>query len=262
MEILEINRFSELHNNVNIFFTKTEFLQSDFSYIRNLKNEVVVISGNSDYPINSSRMVNLPENVVKWYAQNALENHPKLEPLPIGIENKFHSHRDGHGIGYLNSSSEKQNLIRESNNIKPTKKIYSNFNINTNFHYRNIIKNICIKSQHIDWEEPRLSIKEFFNKVLNYESVVCPVGNGVDTHRLWEILYLNRIPITVKVGNFKIYELYEKLPIVVLNNESELFDKDLLENEIKKAKEKKYDSNLLDYNFWKNKIYDDLKLKK
>ncbi len=259
MEILEINKFSELHNNKNIFFTKTEFLQEDFNYIKTLTNKVVLISGNSDYPIDASRMINLPNNVVKWYAQNALEYHPILEPLPIGIENRVDCFRVGHGPSYFNTSSEKQKLINDKININPSKNFYANFNIRTNFSHRINIKNICIEANHIDWEEPNLSIENFFRNVLNYESIICPSGNGIDTHRLWEILYLNRIPITVKIGNFKIYELYEKLPIIILNNEIELLDETFLLEKIKEIKERKYDLSILDYDFWKNKINEDLK---
>lgn len=259
MELIDINKFSELHDNENIFFTKTEFLQDDFSYIKTLKNNVVLISGNSDYPINSSRMINLPDNVVKWFAQNAIENHPRLEPLPIGLENKVICKRLNHGVNYYDSAKLKEDFIFTNHDIIPTKKIYSNFNINTNLFYRNKIKTLCIQAKHIVWEEPKLSINNFMSKVLEYESVVCPIGNGVDTHRLWEVLYLKRIPITIKVGNFKLYELYKELPIVVLENEFDLLNEELLLNKIEQIKETKYNMDLIDFNFWKNKIYKTLK---
>jgi predicted O-methyltransferase YrrM len=40
----------------------------------------------------------------------------------------------------------------------------------------------------------------------------------VDTHRLWEVLYSNRIPITIKVGDFKdtLSEALERLQTVGL----------------------------------------------
>jgi hypothetical protein len=91
-------------------------------------------------------------------------------------------------------------------------------------------------------------------KILEFESVICPIGNGIDTHRLWEVLYLKRIPITFKVGDFKIYELYSRLPIVILEKESDLYDKNLVFDKIECVKNKKYNMDLLDFNFWKNKM--------
>ena len=258
IDYIQINKFSELHDNNKIIFCKTDFLLQEFEKIKNLNHDVILISGNSDYSIDDRLMSLCPKNVKKWYAQNALSNNPILEPIPIGLENKLPSLRDGHGIGYLDRVTEKERLLNRNLDILPSRKIYSNFNITTNFSYRKRIKDISISLPHIDWDDYNLSLEEFFNKVLEYESVVCPVGNGVDTHRLWEVLYSNRIPITVKVGNFKIYELYEKLPVVILNNELELTNYELLNSKIKEIKNKKFDSNILDYNFWKNKILSDI----
>jgi hypothetical protein len=259
MDYIEINKFSELHDDNQIIFCKTDFLLQEFEKIKKIKNEVILISGNSDYSIDE-RIFNLcPKNVKKWYAQNALCNNEILESLPIGLENKLPSLRDGHGIGYLDRVTEKENLLNRNLDILPSKKIYSNFNINTNFSYRRKIKEISINTPHIDWEDSNLNLEGFFDKILEYESVVCPIGNGIDTHRLWEVLYSNRIPITIKVGDFKIYKLYEKLPVVILNNEQELTNYELLKSKINEAKEKKYNREILDYSFWKNEILNNLK---
>lgn len=256
---IQINKFSELHDNNKIIFCKTDFLLSEFERIKTLDHDVILISGNSDYSIDDRIISLCPKNVKKWYAQNSLTYNDVLEPLPIGLENKLPSLRDGHGIGYLDRVTEKENLLNRNLDILPSKKIYSNFNINTNFSYRRKIKEISINTPHIDWEDSNLNLQEFFDKILEYESVVCPIGNGIDTHRLWEVLYSNRIPITIKVGDFKIYKLYEKLPIVILNNEKELSDYDLLESKINEVKNKKYNLEILDYSFWKNEILSNLK---
>jgi hypothetical protein len=124
----------------------------------------------------------------------------------------------------------------------------------TNLEHRGYTRKIISDLPYIEWGEPNLSISDFFNKILEYEAVLCPIGNGIDTHRLWEVLYSNRIPITIKVGNFKIYELYEKLPIVILDNYNELKNFDLLRNKINEIKNKKYNMSLLDITYWINKI--------
>lgn len=254
MKIIEINKLSSLHNGENIIFCKTDFLFEEFEKIKKLKNDVVLITGNSDYPIDEYRFNGKPKNVKKWFAQNAIVNDIDLIPIPIGFENKLPALRDGHGIGYYDRVSLKENLVLRNLQVIPTKKIYANFNVGTNTYHRTMVRDVCIKSNHIDWDAPNLSVVEFFDKILDYEMIVCPVGNGVDTHRLWEVLYSNRIPITIKVGDFKIYELYEKLPIIILDNIEDLYNIDLIEEKLEKIKSNEYDLSILDISYWLDEI--------
>lgn len=254
MDFVQINKFSKLHGEGKVIFCKTDFIFEEFKNIEKIPHDVILITGNSDYPIDESRFHLKPNNVKKWYAQNAIVNDECLIPLPIGLENKLESVRPGHGIGYYDRVLEKEQLLSRSITKQPIKKYYSNFNIKTNYSYRSKIKHICVDSSHIDWEESNLSLTEFFDKILEYEAIICPIGNGIDTHRLWEVLYSNRIPITIKVGDFKIYELYEKLPIIILDNENELYDEELLDNKLNEIKNKQFDMSLLDMVYWINLI--------
>jgi hypothetical protein len=254
MDLIQLNKFSELHNGNKIIFCKTDFIFEEFEKISKIPNDIILITGNSDYPIDDLRFSLKPNNVKKWFAQNALINNEILIPLPIGIENKFPSFRPNHGVGYGDRVIEKENLLSRNLIVNPSKKYYSNFNVFTNYSYRSTIKDICIKTPHIEWEDPNLSLLNFFDKILDYEAIICPIGNGIDTHRLWEVIYSNRIPITIKTGNFKIYNLYEKLPIIILENENELYDEKLLDNKLTEIKNKKYNLKLLDFSYWKNCI--------
>lgn len=253
---IEINKLSYLHNGSTIFFCKTDYLLSEFENIKKQNNNVILITGNSDYAITDEIVSIAPKNIKKWYAQNALVNSPIIEPLPIGLENRFPSVREGHGIGYFDRATLKESLLQKttSNNKEATKFIYANFNTNTNPNYRNPIKEMCQNASFIDWEEPNLSLESFFDKVLDYKMIVCPAGNGLDTHRLWEALYCNRIPITFKVANYKLYEVYNKLPIILLENHKDLMDHKLLQQKYLECINKKYDLSILDINFFINKI--------
>lgn len=254
MDFIQINKFSKLHDEGKVIFCKTDFIFEEFKNIEKIPHDVILITGNSDYPIDEHRFRLKPNNIKKWYAQNALINDEILIPLPIGLENKLESIRPGHGVGYYDRVLEKEQLLSRSITKQPIKKYYSNFNIETNYLYRSKIKSICENSPHIDWEESNLSLTEFFDKILDYEAIICPIGNGVDTHRLWEVLYSNRTPITIRVGNFKIYELYEKLPVVILDDENDLYNEKLLDNKIKEVKNNQYDMSLLDYSYWETLI--------
>ena len=87
--------------------------------------------------------------------------------------------------------------------------------------------------------------------------MVCPVGNGLDTHRVYETLYCGRIPITFQK---ELYErLYNKLPIVYLDSIDKLNDVTLLESLISSEEKKIWDKDILNFSYWKNIINEDLK---
>lgn len=250
----QINKLSELHDGKNVIFCKTDFIQQEFQYINTLENDVILITGNSDYPIDHHKFNVRPKNIKKWYAQNALVNHEDLIPIPIGLENKIPSLREGHGIGYFDRVKEKEELLEMSVGVLPHKEIYANFNVNTNPSHRNSVLNTIKDTPFIDWEPWNLSLKDFFNKILEYKMIVCPAGNGVDTHRLWEVLYSGRVPITIKMGDYKIYELYEKLPVIILNDLSELKNQNYINYQYEKLKNKKFNRDLLETNYWLSSV--------
>ena len=253
IDTIQINKFSNLHNGKTIIFCKTDYLIQEFENIKNINNDVILISGNSDYVIDSNFIPLIPKNLKKWFAQNALFKNEIVEPIPIGIENRYPSIRDGHGIGYFERVEEKENVISNHDKIEPTKFIYSNFNLNTNFTHRNEIKNICINNDFIDWEEPVLSINDFFKTILNYEAVVCAQGNGPgDNHRIYETLYMGRIPITFNKTMFDV--LHNLFPVVLIENYQDLDNFNIMSDKIKEAKNKKWEKELLICDNWIKKI--------
>lgn len=224
LDFIHLNNFAKFHNADNVWFCKTDFLYQDFAKIRQLDHNVIFITGNSDYAITDDIISNMPDNIVKWYCQNAHTNNSVIEPIPIGMENKDFCVREGHGIGYGDRVQEKIDELNQSPQETPSRFMYANFNIQTNISHRSSILNIARMSKHIDWTPPTLSFKTMLSELKKYKMVLCPAGNGVDTHRLWETLYAGRIPVTVKIGNHKIYQLYKKLPIIVLEDMEELRD--------------------------------------
>ena len=55
---------------------------------------------------------------------------------------------------------------------------------------------------------------------------LCPEGNGMDTHRFWECVYLKVVPIVINstfIQNIKEYNI----PMVILNKWDDLFNLNL-----------------------------------
>lgn len=252
MNTFQFNKLSELHNGKTIFFTKTDFIVSDLIEISKLKNDVILISGNSDYVIDNVHLKLIPNNLKVWFATNAIVSHPKIVNIPLGIENYKPALREGHGIGY-DRVKIKDDFISNYVDRSPKGLMYSNFNVHTNPTHRTQVKNICIQSPHITWEEPTLSVERFFDRVLDFEAVVCAQGNGPgDNHRIYETLYLNRIPITFNKTLYSL--LHYNFPVVLLDSPEQLLDYNFMVSEINNKKTKVWDKNMLDLNYWKNLI--------
>jgi len=154
--------------------------------IQFFKNKFVLITHNSDFDIYNTEQVQKilnNSNLVKWYSQNVCFEHSKLNILPIGFANSMWPHGNLSLFDddlFINSLSQK------------SKKVYFNFSINTNISQREI----CYEQlkDKLEWI-PNVSPLENLNRLKQYEFCICPEGNGVDTHRLWEALYRGLTPI-------------------------------------------------------------------
>lgn len=259
-DFLEHNKLSNLHDGKTVFFCKTDYLLQDFETITKLDNEVVLITGNSDYPITDQIVSLAPKNIKKWYAVNALTYNNMVEPIPLGLENQYFSTRDGHGIGYPDRASLKESILQNlDKNYIPTQFLYCNFNITTNPAYRQKIYDMAKQSKYITLDNPTLTLYDMFQKIQDHKMVLCPAGNGIDTHRLWEVLYSHKIPVTIKTGDYKIYKLYKELPIIILDNIENLLNYDLIKNKYDNIINKQYNLEILNSFYWKEKILYDTK---
>lgn len=172
------------------------------------KNKFTLVTHNSDYDIrNEKHILNVLEstNLDKWYAQNICFHHSKLYFLPIGIANSMWSH--GNLISF-NSNVVLHNINNKSKNF------YFNFKIDTN----KINRTICFNSliNKLEWLN-NISHTENIIRLSQYRFCICPEGNGVDTHRLWECLYLKVVPIVIKSDFTEILNK-NNIPLVILNS--------------------------------------------
>ena len=86
-----------------------------------------------------------------------------------------------------------------------------------------------------------------------------PRGNGIDCHRTWEALYLDIIPI---VWHSTLDSLYENLPIIIINDWSEVNEQflrnKLLEISLNKIKQ----PSIYQYEKLRNSYWHQMVLKK
>lgn len=68
----------------------------------------------------------------------------------------------------------------------------------------------------------RLKPNDYAHISSQYRFVVCPRGNGIDTHRFWETLYRGSLPI-VEISEWAIYFQSHGIPMVLVNSFDEIF---------------------------------------
>jgi hypothetical protein len=202
----DLNMINEPFDNPYKIFCYSHRIDLLANKICLFKNDFILITHNSDGKISETETILAILNsnrLIKWYGQNICFQHPKLQFIPIGIANSQWAH------GNLSLFYDRNFM----NNVSKTKKIYFNFNIATSPNKRKV----CFDKLHnkLEWLSAIHPI-ENLKRLSTYEFCICPEGNGVDTHRLWECLYLNVVPIVIQ-SEFTDQLLKLNMPLVVLD---------------------------------------------
>jgi hypothetical protein len=214
----------------------SELLENEFQNI----NAKVLITGNSDK--NFTERIQLPNSIKLWLCQNnAISDLSMMRTLPIGIENV-----------------RLANLGFKSNyKIKIKDKILNKV-IVTPMSPTNVARFETVKW---GYENPELADvyremvprQDYFRLISKYKFVLCCEGNGFDTHRVWESLYLNNFPILLKT-KWSSTLAHLDLPILLVDAYDQI-NQELLIDFYNKWKE--FDSKterILWIQYWKNWI--------
>tara|TARA_Y100001958_G_scaffold156915_1_gene150666 strand:- start:6859 stop:7884 length:1026 start_codon:yes stop_codon:yes gene_type:complete len=208
-QVLYINTNFLIKEN-DVIFCNTYMIKSLFEVLRNVKNltNIKLITTQTDHLITEELFLSKPLCISEWYAVNVGFVHKKLIPIPLGLANKY-SEKNLQIEDFINQkiTSAKKNII------------YSNFQINTNYqHRKKVLRNLKFNNS-ATIAEPNLRNDEYKKNLLSYNFIVCPWGNGIDSHRVWESLYSNSIPIIFEHATFK---TLNNLPKIKISNLKQL----------------------------------------
>jgi len=230
---LNIYNLNSIIDNPKYIYTCTYNLELFKEKLCYFKNSFILISHNSDYNVIDNQLHNFIANhtkIIKWYTQNLLFDHPKVDILPIGLANSQWEH------GNLNYIS---NI-----NLNKINDIYFYFVINTNIEKRSECYSKLKDFLEISEKKPP---SEYFNYLASFKFAICPIGNGIDSHRLWECFYLKVIPIVLdNIFIRKVEEKY-KLPMIILKDWNELKEM--------KLEYKDYDNSIINFSRLKDEIF-------
>ena len=208
LKLLPFHVIIKQFDNPAIVFCYTHRIDLLATKIDLFLNNFVLITHNSDHGIhendaNVARILNNTK-LQKWFGQNIVFLDDKLHLIPIGIANSQWEH----GIHNFKNHID----IEKKNDV------YFNFNINTNYDKRQNCYEI-LRTQ-LNWLE-NVTPRENIQRLAQYKFCICPEGNGVDTHRLWEALYVKTVPIVIKSEYSQILAKYN-VPMVVLESWGDL----------------------------------------
>jgi len=195
---------------ISNIFCYTHILLSEMNDLIRIMSSIScrfnIIFHNSDAAFKNQfkALLEIP-NLNKIFTQNiSIPISPRIVPIPIGIANSMWTH------GNLNvwENQLKNGCTHKSNYI------YFNFTVTTNRKKRQHCFDV-ISSQNIP-NLPHTNYPIYLQTLSTYKFGICPEGNGNDTHRFWECLYLKVIPICLK--NY-LTEYYSKIfPVMLLTD--------------------------------------------
>lgn len=233
-------------NDGDVVFVNSEYLCDFLKYvnIKHSKTKFKIVAHNNDTEINSQLIQHIDYSNVQIWAQNltSLENE-NLNMLPIGFENRR----------FLKNGKLKFIKNVQFNKIEKSYLVTSNFNSNTNYKIRYPIEVLFNSVDFVDTK--KYNTKEYLQNLSKYKFSICPSGNGVDTHRIWESLFVNTIPVVIK-DNFSSNLVKNDIPCLVLNKWEDFlqFDQQTLSNIYEDFVNRYFFREFLSFEFWWHRI--------
>ena len=210
-----------------------------------IHGKYIFVTHNGDLTITPAHLRYLDAKIIYWFSQNVNVKHTKILPIPIGLEN----------FSYYNHGIPK--LFSDISYTPPEQKkprILHGFSTSTNPKIREKAKKVLSQLKTSDEIGSRLISPDYMRVLETYMFVASPPGNGLDSHRTWEALYVKTIPIVLRSVAME-YFAQHGLPIYIIDNWSDL--KTLSESDLRDiymTKVKLFQSPALWFDFWKNKI--------
>lgn len=183
---LDINNIPEKWNNPPLIFCYSHRIHDLIKKVETIQNPCVVLFSNSDENMSYKLCKPLLEydKIKHIFCQNIEFIHEKASFIPIGLANRMWSHGNPDFIQDINRPINKTNYI------------FSSFNVSTNKKIREVCLN---KMKELNIDNKHFSTQEsYINTLASYNFSICPEGNGVDTHRFWESLFVETVPIVTR----------------------------------------------------------------
>ena len=237
-------------------FCKTEAALGEFFQLmrKNPDANRRVVTHNSDIGIDAEFASMRPPNVTKWYAVNSTHDDPMIVPVPLGIANSHcvittkishikavDTKASRSRLLYINHRPQTYPIERQplmdafTDREKQGEKW---FTIGSNRKGQTETDRGGGASDGV--------IRSFLTEMIDHKFVLCPRGNGLDTHRLWEALYSRTIPIARYEDG---HRNFIDLPILFINDWCEVTE-EFLHTKYEEMSTRKWDYSKITASYW------------
>jgi len=251
-DILSNDKFLALRNESIVYIKMDALYRGNPIFWRGQqhthRNATIWITGHSDGGVTSNIYEKYKNCNSVWFTVNKECSRPNLFAIPLGITNNCDDTPVHRIFGNTDVMLEVMALEKKYKNL-----VYMNFAIQTYPAERKTVWNMF---KDVSWvtvgnAEPTLEgRRKFLEDIRNHRFVLCPRGNGVDTHRLWETLYMGSIPI---VKRHCALEEFTDLPILWIHDWAEITE-DLLKKEYDRITHTTWNMDKLRFSYWKTHI--------
>ncbi len=231
-----------------IVFCKIDEVLVFFERLRLTRKRIILVTGEGDLPCDAFRQKFLPANVVRWFATNVTSPHRRVTAIPLGLG----SPRSATTLRAADI------LDRKASGIPRDRWLYVNFRPETNpLVRRPVYDDFQSRPESGDWitfQPPsvRGTNAAFLDDLVRHRFVLCPPGNGVDTHRMWEALLAGAVPVILQSQAMK---PFSGLPVLFVEDFRQV-TKEFLEAAFEKRPGLPDIHPLMTSEFWNKKIRD------
>ena len=226
----------------DIVYVKTDYIGEVFNKMSMRSKPVKIITHNSDHVALAN--ASLPACVEKWYALNyGGTEHPIVECLPLGLENRASPE------GYSGDATVIDEIMKKQ--FRKQHLAFMNFNVYTNTRERFPVVERFLRESWVYYEPFGLQFRECMEITSQSKFVFCPPGNGWDTHRVYESLYLGAIPIVLNCYMYR--EFSKSVPMVLVNSWNDVTP-GFLESEYERLGNTVFSYDILKMSYWKKRI--------
>jgi hypothetical protein len=214
-----------------------------FDTVRKVRNRLVLVSSESDRPITSEFLGRCPPQIAHWFSTNIEVEAERLEALPLGLSNS-----------YCNVTLRASLIAEESREFTNRPHwLYINFRAGSNPTLREPIMDHFRSLRSADWvtlQEGGLNLQDYLTELTSHRFVLCPPGNGIDTHRLWEALYSRTIPVAL---DRPAMAAFRDLPILFVDDFKKV-TRDFLAGEYERIRTSQWNWPKLFLPWWRKRI--------
>lgn len=182
----------------DVVFVKTEYL--DWVFQRNaLKAPITLVTGVSDVSPSPELCARICANpmIRRWIGCNIPVSHPKIRKLPIGVGEPERPNGDH------------ETLVRLHAERVPWEEKQAD--VCVPFHSKTHGGRTQVPTL------PQLPFEDYMRAISQHQFVVCQAGNGLDTHRVCEVLLMGSIPVIQSSGLDDMYAQWNCLLVPSLD---------------------------------------------